>query len=136
MTPIELRIGNFVGYKDFQHFYEVRSFSNHRLHPVNLIEHENNTGYAVDCELGDLKPIPLTPKLLEAAGFSCSEGSRVWMMKIKYQDGDYPCTLQQTGDGIQICRSGIGAITAPVYFIHQLQNLFFSLVGTELNINL
>ena len=49
-----------------------------------------------------------------------------------YADSDYPCTLQRTGDGMQVCRSGIGAKTAIMEHVHQLQNLYFSLVGREL----
>lgn len=76
--------------------------------------------------------IPLTPEILLACGFTHRPGSDVLMLTIAYEDGDYPCTLQKTGDGIQICRSGIGAITAHINSLHQLQNLYHSLTGREL----
>lgn len=80
--------------------------------------------------------VPLSNQLLIQCGFDTEDGLGTYKMPIKYIDTNHPCTLQRTGDGIQICRSGIGAITAPIIYLHQLQNLFMSLIGTELQIKL
>lgn len=81
----------------------------------------------------ELKGILLDWDALLACGFEIHrEGSKVLKKTIRYEDTDYPCTLQRTGDGIQICRSGVGAITAYMKYLHQLQNLYFALTGKEL----
>lgn len=83
------------------------------------------------------KPIQLTPEILEKCGFAYArKNSSVLQFKIAYNDSDYPCSLQVSGSGIQICRSGIGAICAPIEYLHQLQNLYYALTGTELEIKL
>lgn len=87
-------------------------------------------------EYPDIDPIPLSPDILEACGFEIPHHSRAHRLTIAYEDSNSPCTLQDSGSGIQICRSDIGAICAPVFSLHQLQNLLFALTGTELSINL
>jgi hypothetical protein len=90
---------------------------------------------SLEYALNDFEPIPLTAETLKGCGFIARPGSGTLMLTIAYEDSDYPCTLQRTGDGVQICRSGIGAITAHIEYLHQLQNLFFALTGQELNYN-
>lgn len=89
------------------------------------------------CGIGEIFPIKLNSEVLETSGFARAELSRIYMKTIAHEGTDYPCTLQiNFGEGIQICRSGIGTLYAPVTSLHQLQNLFFALTGTELTINL
>jgi hypothetical protein len=75
----------------------------------------------------DLKPIPLTSEILEKAGFvenilQLNSGERVeYNDFFEYEDGKicfgYYCNV-------------------PIRYLHQLQNLYFSITGKELEINL
>jgi hypothetical protein len=135
MIPIqELRIGNmfwedYGGYKIVTAigFNNVGEFPNH--------VQGRGIGYKTSglFDANEIDSIQLTPEILLACGFTPRPGSGVLMLTIAYEDGDYPCTLQRTGDGIQICRSGIGAITAHIDSLHQLMNLYHSLTNKELN---
>lgn len=121
----ELRTGNYVIYHG-----EVEETC--KLDAEDIFLTETKEGYR---QLHS--PIPLTPDILEKAGFHYNNNrSSVARREIAYQDSDYPCSLQLSGSGICIARSGIGAITAPVFYLHQLQNLFYALTGEELTINL
>jgi len=86
--------------------------------------------------VSDLEGVEITPEWLERMGFYRKDNSSVYRTTIAYEETNYPAELQQTGDGIQVCRSGIGAITAPVEYVHQLQNLYYALTGEELKIEL
>lgn len=77
-------------------------------------------------------PIPLTPEILEKAGF---ENERSYFSNITrdfeicYYDGE-AWLEREKGDQYSII-SGF-----PIKYIHQLQNLYFALTGEELQIQL
>ncbi len=112
MRANELRIGNWVYYKG----YGQVNF--HSL-DVLFIKHAK-----------DFNPIPLTPEILEACGFiwdSDDDGNTlaesyvlnnfVWSVGLKelyYNNEPVP----------------------HIEYLHQLQNLYFALIGTELTVNL
>lgn len=99
----------------------------------NLVYFEDETSAGIGYCFG----IPLTPEILIKAGFNYkNDTSSVARLEIAYIDSGYPCSLQSSGSGICIARSGVGAITAPVFYVHQLQNLYHILTGEEININL
>lgn len=83
-----------------------------------------------------LNPIPLTPEILEKAGFVKEEGTiECWTKEnpefsiCKTQSGGFMfCVLSfETVQLVQKCKMNS---------LHQLQNLYFALTGTELNISL
>lgn len=132
----ELRIGNIVGYK----YAEKADISYHRVLAIGeftarLSDYPGSGGW-FDREYEDIIPVELSPEMLQGCGFTTPEHSRVSRMTIAYANSNSPCTLQDSASGIQICRGGIGAICAPVFSLHQLQNLYFALTGAELIINL
>ena len=124
MKANELRIGNWVKWN-----YEESSDGN--AYPVEF-------GY----ELDDIKnnpnivePIPLTEEWLVKFGFDKEE---------EYDEGkviDYRMTLMKNSlefvsfwesediTGVNQCQTGVD-----VEYVHQLQNLYFALTGTELEI--
>ncbi len=128
LEPKDLRIGNILLYKGMY------------VHVTNLSldiddEYEETIGF---CKLGettnemggwnrnicaDLKPILLTPELLGDAGFHKDED---WVIIVGFNftssDQGYVC-----GD--------INGANTPLKYIHQLQNFFYALVGTELPMN-
>lgn len=142
----ELRIGNFI-YDEEKALCKIIGFQ--------PFEHSTRCDEAEGCEiLVDIFPpdgkikrgymvstkeasyISISPSLLEACGFETPGHSTVQRLIIDYADTDYPCTLQVSGSGIQVCRSGIGTICPEIKYLHQLQNLVHILTGTELSINL
>ena len=78
--------------------------------------------------LSDLEPIPLTPRILEKCGFKEGSYHKNWFSIptltphiVKYDDG----FILEMVDDIRISES--------FQYLHQLQNLYFALTGTELN---
>ena len=75
-----------------------------------------------------LKPIPLTPEILEKAGYQYRNEHRGGGAIMDHADGQ----------SIGIRREGglrmLLAWKAPIDYLHQLQNLHFALTGTELSI--
>jgi hypothetical protein len=75
------------------------------------------------------KPIPLTPGILEACGFKWAANIHRWVHGCGYR-------LIQHNYGFD---SGIGDgsfLQPPLKYLHQLQNLFFTLTGSELTVNI
>lgn len=71
----------------------------------------------------DITPIPLTPEILEKAGF------------VNKDLGNLSYNLAY-GDGVCISISFNGTWICYLTYLHQLQNLYFALTGEELNISL
>ena len=90
---------------------------------LDIISEGNTSGY----KLATLSPIPLSPEILEKAGFRYD--GYVWDTD-KVVFGDYK-------DGVHYCNGfSIGNKGIKIEFVHQLQNLYFALTGQELTINL
>jgi hypothetical protein len=120
----ELRIGNYV------------MFGKSRGTVFNFI-YERPGWYVINgCPQSDISPIPLTPELLEKCGFEKGANSiyitedekwfiyfneyRIWLQTERQGDSEYICERMEI----------------KIQYLHQLQNLYFSLVGEELIINL
>ena len=74
-------------------------------------------------------PIPLTPEILEKAGFrQAITNDRIWLLRI----GDTNLMLHIDGHAW----SYSGPILIKIKYVHQLQNLYFALTGEELKIEL
>lgn len=117
----ELRIGNYINYKDENHLFEVVAIDDLG---VRVKDEEQITWIEYDC----FDPIPLTEKHLIGFGFKEDEfgnfenESRL----ILFKKEDYYYFIVQWGSSV------IGAETKNV---HQLQNLYFALTGEELKTN-
>ena len=118
MKTTELRIGNYVmdspvngdDVLDVQAIY------------TNLIIHEERHVYN-----DELRPIPLTEEWLLRFGFKHSGNGFFIHAKSLIE-------LANIGD--EYFHSGIkGVSLINVHFVHQLQNLYFALVGEELQLN-
>lgn len=118
IDPKELRIGNHATYYGNPLIVEPGDFSK--------------------LDWGRVDPIPLTPEVLEAAGF----------LAVPEKEGIY-----QTADGAyQIAHFHFGRnavfyirydhlrgycyVSGQIYFLHQLQNLYYAVEGAELTVNL
>lgn len=117
----ELRIGNLVETPDgFQGITEIQT--------EFFYTKDFKSSWA------ELKPIPLTEEWLERFGFEREEGRWTWKKNIYNEETTLPTSLQlwSGNDFISVCRAGIGAMHCPCEYVHQLQNLYYSLTGTEL----
>lgn len=122
----ELRIGNWVTYENtqFQVWSEITKYS------VDL--DDLLTRHVKAASYDEIKPTPLTPEILEKCGFVKKNGideivryafglnpiTHDWIIFLNWPDGKkYP-----------FYRNGYHEIN----YLHQLQNLYFSLTGEEL----
>lgn len=126
MDAKELRIGNIVSYKD-----EV--FQIDGIQPGWVWFKSDGTMRSDS--LSDVKPIPLSPEVLEACGF------------IKSRDGYIDCWWHGhnpiTQDFEIIIKYSENYRTFfylnahhKLKYLHQLQNLYYSLTGSELQVTL
>ena len=130
MKITELRIGNLVLDEDGCYMYIGAIKGNSKSDTV-----EDSAGNEV--KVSSLNSISLDWEMLEKQGFKPARpNSGVLLLPIAFEDSDYPCTLQLSGSGLCVARSGVGAITAPVFYLHQLQNLYYALTGQELEVKL
>jgi hypothetical protein len=116
MKANELRIGNYVCRKPHKVWI-----------PFTVKDGEINEKFASTCN-----PIPLTEEWLLKFGFEENEGIfKIWL----------DCPNERTyllhspnDEYIEICRGGQVCCRPMIYYVHQLQNLYFALTGEELTI--
>ncbi len=115
----ELRIGNWV-YFDL-HYKQITDFE--------ILEYSSRNG----------KPISLTPEILEKAGFKKGEGYEIENLYLFLKNCD-AFFMFNRGYDILRCWASDGGDTSTVIssinHLHQLQNIYFALVGEELEIKL
>lgn len=81
-------------------------------------------------------PIPIQPSILEKAGFEW-ETSKKTHMSIRMSRVDlYFYYKDGVMDEFQIYQNTSLVSLPPIKYVHQLQNLYYSLVGCELPLNL
>jgi hypothetical protein len=119
IKPTELMINNCVIIEDDQrgnYYYEITP---HDLEKMESFEDD----YKNNGVLG----IPLTPEILEKAGFQLFPWG--WIKKSKT---DFGVRLQVHSFAYEVSGNNPVKLT----YLHQLQNLYFALTGEELNVNL
>lgn len=118
----ELRIGNFANCFTGMMPSEIRQIT------IDDFQMNEDGGLTTSFE-----PIPLTPEWLEKFGFRRNQnavdyvGFNDWIhpSEVRFQIGDY----NELGYLLDAFDS-----MPPMRFVHQLQNLFYALTGTELTI--
>lgn len=84
-----------------------------------------------------IDPIPLTPEILEKAGFEKIGDNGYIIYEFEDEknanEGFY---VECEGDGYAYYYPSNTAMDVQINYLHQLQNLFFCLTGEELKINL
>lgn len=136
MKANELRIGNLVGNRNDFTMHVVGIYKNEIL-----LDFDGNQGDFWDIDLKELKPIPLSIKWLEQAGF-VEEFEDVYAIGLPTGDGvdlllEFgDCCLRRNHVGKEKKKGDknpydYSYIKAPKY-VHQLQNLYFALTGEEL----
>lgn len=97
----------------------------------SLAEKRCGYGNYLTCSYENLRPVPLTPEILEKCGAVKVEGE--WQFKVAI------CALWISFRfHASHCYSEIGGIYlgGQIKYVHQLQNLYFALTGTELEVKL
>lgn len=126
MEAKELRLGNWVrtpaGYEQV----------------IDVMCDSINTMHYNGITYDDIEPIPLSPEILEKCGFEFVDSGYndfkevgVWYIDSfqfsQYLPGSYSCDFMYIYGDTGMC---------PLQYLHQLQNLFYSLTQNELNIKL
>jgi hypothetical protein len=115
IEPNELRIGNWF----YIHCYELDPWE------YGLTETEIELHHFCGFENYQFEPIPLTPEILERAGFGCRAGN------VYYKEGVVDSLIYQY-DGFIVWEVN----NMVIKYLHWLQNLYFCLTtGKELEIN-
>lgn len=98
-----------------------------------------NNGY---CEIegyfnfdsGTINPIPLTPEWLERCGFERIQSNVPDLMRMPSFDGYRRLRWDYEGFSIETVGSGWIWYLHHIKYLHQLQNLYFALTGSDLTI--
>lgn len=87
--------------------------------------------------LQNTKPIPLTPEILEKAGFEANDYLGKDIVTKKHDSNTFPVYINlKTMSYCWVDYEGTIDDVIAINSVHQLQNLYFALTGIELEINL
>lgn len=127
ILPSELRIGNLVGYKFGENeIYAIRSFDEEH---VSLKDNISFDYIGFD----EIEPLEITPFMLKKLGFYIVSDNEYKTRFDILEDGRFDYILVKH----KLCTSTIrfeGSSLFNIKYIHQLQNLYFSLTGRELTV--
>lgn len=134
----ELRIGNWVKFDNL--FGKERYISvTPRFFPT-LAAGGSFEEQASDTVLNEYwHPIPLTAEILEKCGFYQNDELTwfpYWQIKHTRINELVEYTFRISTIGDNEWRWIEGNVNVPIYYVHQLQNLYYALTGTELEITL
>ena len=120
MEAKELRIGNYL--------HSIVSNCNHKKGLVE-IEIETFAKIRLQNALQSLEPIPLTEEWLVKFGFKRSSSKTTRLGQLKYNTFDL-----KGGSGYVNAFSYGSIIFTHINYVHQLQNLYYALTQTELEV--
>jgi hypothetical protein len=129
----ELRIGNYVYYKkeNPETIFRIVGIVNDETDSegkVNGVYEFYDAFYDIEYIL----PIPLTPELLEKAGFR-----KASYYVAAYSREGWGIDVNDEGDHYELfINDEAGYLLGKINYLHQLQNAFFALTGKELTITL
>jgi hypothetical protein len=130
----ELRIGNKVFPANNDNVLTIEEIKWKSIR-VNYIRLDTNQPHVSLIPFEDANPIPLTPEILEKAGFVLNKDIYRW-----HNRGITICNNEDdTGFYWDLSNNnGYKLLTEwkDISHLHQLQNLYFALTGEELQINL
>ena len=135
MDVKELRVGNLV--KDDECIIVVvEALSGDNALVNGYGENEvlfSKKGYPNVLFESEIYPIELTEEMILKCGFTRKETSLVFV----FQMPEFNATIQiwNGNEYASICRSGIAAYRFECKYLHQLQNIYFSLTGKELDVS-
>ena len=135
----ELRIGNYV-YQNNIPIYINSIDNDYEIINIGIETGHEGAAWLTGIKLQELDPIPLTPEILEKAGFvkldTEMSGCKVW---------DIPNTHWRVAMSYRdetMFKLWHRQVSPPTWrlvefeYLHQLQNLYFALTENELTVNL
>lgn len=135
----ELRLGNWV-YNDENKPVKMVVIETPEFAEWNGSDCQNMFIEDGNYKYSTINPIPLTPEIIENAGFVKSKTDAAYYVELNGPDRHfdlvqsgadyYPSILQQNEMSDEINIVSLNYIQS----VHQLQNLYFALTGKELNI--
>ena len=116
----ELRIGNLIGFGE--KYFQVHEIQEKCFYVLG------EKGIELKNTVAELKPIQLTEEWLQKLGFKQNKFDKVFevencQIEIYFFDNDIKCT---------VCVDSV--INKKIEYVHQLQNLYFALTGSELTV--
>jgi hypothetical protein len=121
----ELRIGNLVNYSDDNLNCVIKCILEFGLD----VETSEEVFYT---EYDRFSPIPLTEEWLLKFGFEKIKDKQVYF--IAFNGRWHFLDLSEIEPRYKMGYENDGKIQIPIYFVHQLQNLYFALTGEELTL--
>ena len=122
MKAEELRIGNFI--ENAAHNYiKITGYDIGMLSESKL-------------SMGSCSAIPLTPEILEKAGFESNDIDDNWTIYEDEEKWIAGMNIKPHRNGYCFNPYGNEVLGVQCYYLHQLQNLYYALTGQELTINL
>lgn len=118
MKVNELRIGNWIIYEQTSHRI-TGIHDNDKISSRWRKQSDSEPDYIHS--INDINPIPLTPEILEKAGFVYDS---VTYYKNNVHIGEFKSGL--------FLHSVLNKVSPKIEYLHQLQNLYFALTGEEL----
>jgi len=134
MKPQELRIGNFINPEigELEHVGQIKYIGYSGV-GVELDCDEPELSLNHDLDLSDIKPIPLTEEWLEKFGFSRNLVSACCDYSLVLDHG-YEHDLYYIYNHSEVDGSTSWIRTKGIRHVHELQNIYFSLTGYELEL--
>lgn len=134
MIPFnELRIGNWVGVKADQntdfHYSKIILIDAYTNSIRVSIDGEDN---GMGCGIEDIDPIPITPEILRTSKHWGKWGDGTWTDG--HCDYQYNFETKMFSTHSEVDGSGWGL--KKIEYVHDFQNLYFALTGTELDCKL
>lgn len=126
MKVRELRIGNLI-YNERNNVGIVKIIYPNRVE-CEIEEPEWAFGKDRLQEIFNFKPIPLTEEWLMRFGFIKDE----WSFIFPINNGNTAYSIDWYGDKLGFAYAGDITKETWIYYVHQLQNLYFALTGKEL----
>lgn len=138
----ELRIGNWIGFKYTHKGNEIiRHVRVIEIEEDMIINQDGGVRLSLILSGDNAIPIPLTPEILQKAGFKWNKGKKNLELFIRdRQDENIFITVHlstpfdRTDCVYLYCQDG--EPVARTEYLHQLQNIYFALTGSELTLTL
>lgn len=122
----ELRIGNWGFDLEYFQITSIDEKGVNRNNDFVLCDGTKISSYR--CTLNSICGIPLTPEILESAGFEKRNSNILWTFKDDF-------FIEKEGAGFEIL-AGEYTIGETFHYLHELQNICYFLFKVELPINL
>lgn len=133
MKSNELRIGNLIN-DEYGNLFEIKALLLLSARIERIKDNENIKPYHRNIPYGKLKPIPLTGEWLIKLGFEKSINNFYVLSDLSYKDKIIYTDFLRWNELAQDNEVYLLKL-ADIEYIHELQNLYFALIGNELTLN-